>query len=90
MNDDPSVTTGDAAAGLVADLRFRRQVERLYAKGPRVLAEFQAELAARHGLRRPIERQLEQYLAIDDQALEITGGDQFAPVLIHEVSRDSG
>ncbi len=29
MNDDPSVMTGDAAAGLVADLRFRRHVEEL-------------------------------------------------------------
>ncbi len=90
MNDDPSVTTGEAAAGLVADLRFRRHVEELYCKGPRVLAEFLGEIAATHSLRTPIERLLEQYLAIDDAALELTAGDRFAPVPLHEVGNDRG
>lgn len=87
---DHWISIGEAAARLVSRLRFRRRVEKLHRKGPRVVAEFLAELAARHNLARPIEHLLERYLAIDDDALEVTGGDRFPPAPIHEVSNDRG
>ncbi len=87
---DPWRSLGEVAASIVVGLRFRRAVEALHSKGPRLVAEFLAELGARHNLRAPIEGQLERYLAIDEQALVITGGDQFPSAPIHEVSRERG
>ena len=44
---EPFRTIGQAAAEVVADLRFRRQVQRLHKLGPRVIAELLAEIGDR-------------------------------------------
>ncbi len=43
------------AADVVADLKFRRQVERLHRLGDRVLGEFLAELGAERGIQTVID-----------------------------------
>lgn len=82
---DHWISLGEAAAKIVADLSFQRRVEKLHRKGPRVIAEFLGEIAARHSLQMPIELLLDRYSAIDDCALEATGGDRFPPPPIHGV-----
>jgi len=54
-------TLGEAAAEMVADVRFRALVRRLHGKGPRVLAEFLAALAAERSIMTAIEQKLERY-----------------------------
>ena len=76
---------GPIAAEIVGDVAFRRKVQRLCAKGPRVVGELLAEVAAERGLRTIIDQKLDHYLAIPDEALDMTGGDDFPPAPIHEV-----
>ena len=78
---------GSLAAELVADLRFRRQVLRLHRLGPRVTAELLAELGAERSIQTVIDRKLDTYAELEPEALEVTGGDGFWPVPLHEVRR---
>ncbi len=73
------------AADVVADLRRRRQVQRLHRRGDRVLGEFLAEIGAERGITTIIDQKMEKYINIDPAALEATGGDQFPAVPIHAV-----
>lgn len=73
------------AAGLAADVKFGRAVERLYRKGPRVIAELLAELGAERSITTIIENKLDRFGEIDDEALRATGGDRFSPTPLHEV-----
>ena len=77
---------GAAAARVVQDIEFRRKAQRLHAKGPRLIAELLAELAASNGLGTVIDRSLDRYLALDDTALDITNGRELPPIPLHEVS----
>jgi len=76
---------GLAAAEAGADLRFRRQVERIHALGPRVTAELLAEIGAERGITTLIERKVERYAALDPKAVRLTGGDRFPATPIYEV-----
>ena len=76
---------GPIAAEVVADLRFRRQVQRLHALGARATAELLAEIGAERSITTIIERKLDTYAALDPDAIEAAGGDKFWPVPIHEV-----
>jgi len=76
---------GSVAAETFADLKFRRQVERLCAKGPRVVGELLAELGAERSIQTIIDEKVARYAAIDDSALDVIGGREFAPILLHEV-----
>ena len=78
---------GPVAAEVVADLRFRREVQRLHRRGDRVLAEAFAHLGAKHGIQTSVERTVEHYAEIDPEALEAAGGDDFWPAPIHGVER---
>ena len=62
------------AADTFADVRIRRQVQRLHAKGDRWIAELLAEIAAERGLGTIIDEQLDRYLALPDEDLDATGG----------------
>ena len=73
------------AAETVGDLRFRRQVERLHAKGPRLTAELLAEIGAERSLTSLIEAKVEKYADINDAALNLTGGRSFPPNPLHGV-----
>ena len=76
--------TGVIAAITVSDLRFQRQVARLYELGPRVVGEFLAELGAERLLTSLIEEKLSEYIAFP-AALTVTGGQHFPPVPLHLV-----
>ena len=74
-----------SAAEVVADLRFRRQVERVHLLGPRVTAELLAEIGAERSIQTVIDQKLDRYAELNLEALQATGGDRFWPVPIHEV-----
>ena len=79
-------SVGDIAARVIQDIEFRRKAQRLHEKGPRLIAELLAELAANHGLGTVIDRSLDRYLALDDTALEILNGHELPPIPLHEIS----
>ena len=78
---------GAISAEVVADLQFRRQVQRLHRLGPRVTGEFLAEIGAERSITTIIDRKLDTYAELDPNALEATGGDDFWPAPLHEVRR---
>ncbi len=84
---DPFRQVGAVAAEIVADLTFRRKVQRLCAKGPRVVGELLGELSAERGLGTVIDQKLDHFLTVPDEALDTTGGHDFPPAPIHEVHR---
>ena len=84
---DPWRSIGSVAAEVVADLEFRRKVERLYARGPRPIAELLAELGAERSITTIIETKLDRYLEVDDASLDATGGREFPAIPLHEVRR---
>ncbi len=69
----------------LADLRFRRQVERVYRLGPRVVGERLADIAAERGFRTVIDLKLDRYSRLDPKAVEVVGADKFWPAPVHEV-----
>ncbi len=76
---------GQIAAEVVADMRFRHQVLRLHRLGPRVTAEFLAELGAERSIQTVIDQKLDTYAALDPETLKVTGGDGFWPVPVRKV-----
>ncbi len=76
------------AAAIVADIAFRRKVERLHARGPRAVLEILAEIGAERSIRTIIDQTLDRHLAVSDQALEAVGGDRLPADPIHAVSDD--
>ena len=76
---------GRASAALAADPPFHRQLETLCARGPRLPVELLAELAVEYGLEAAIREKIRRYLAIPDEALDLTGARQLPPLPIHAV-----
>ncbi len=73
---------GSLAADLVANPRFRHQVEHLHSLGPRAIAELLAEIGAERSIRTVIDRKLDRYSQLKPESLKATGGDAFwAPPL---------
>ena len=81
---NPSIV-GSAAAEIVSDLRYRRQIEQVHALGSRVLGELLAEIAVKHSIVPTLHETLERYAGIDPQTLRALGGDKFSPAPLHEV-----
>ena len=81
--------TAAVAAGseYLADLQFRRAVERLHRLGPRQLYELLAALGANRLIRVDIEREVEGYGALDPDIVRQLGGDRFPPSPLHRVER---
>ena len=75
---------GETAASIVADLRFRHQVEHLHRLGARAVGELLAEISIERGIRTVVDRKLERYAEIEPEALEAVGGD-FWPLPLREV-----
>ena len=75
---------GSVAAEVVADLKFRRQVEHLQRLGARAVGELLAEVSAERGIRTVIDQKLSRYAELEPEVLETAGGD-FWPDPIHEV-----
>ena len=84
---EPFRQVGEVAAEIVAGLSFRRRVTRLHERGPRVVAEFLAELGAERLMTTVIDQMLHRFLTVPDEALEATGARDFPPVPIHGVRR---
>ena len=82
---DRAEPTGSVAAETVANLRFRRKVERVHSLGPRVTAELLAEIGAERNIRTVIDDKLERYAELDPKAVTVTGGDDFWPAPLTEV-----
>ena len=82
---DP-LSIGPVAAAIAADLVFRVKVQRVVAKGERPIVELLAEIAARYSCTGPIDRLLDRYLALPDEALDAMGARDFPPVPIHGVT----
>ena len=78
---------GAIAAEIVSDIGFRRVVKRLHRLGPRVLAEFLAELAAERNIRVIVERKVNKYASLDPEALQATAGNSFSPLPLHQVRK---
>ena len=85
MTPATPTSPGAGAATMVADVIFRRQVEQLYRRGPRLIAELFAELAVECGLGTIIHQKLVRYLDLPDDALDAAGGRQLPPLPLHEV-----
>ncbi len=84
---EPFRPIGEVAAEVVADLRRRRHVQQVHRLGDRVFGELLAEIGAERGIMTIIDRKLERYARLDPETLQVTGGDTFSPVPIHEVRR---
>jgi len=67
-------------AGVQADQRFRNDVIRLYALGPRVIYELLAELGARRLCRSEIEQLVGQYAQLDPKMLRAVWADRMPPL----------
>ena len=78
---------GMVAAQIVQDLKYRRKIKRLVAKGDRVVAEMLAELAADRNLGTAINEALDRYIEIPDAALDATNGRNFPPNPLHEIGQ---
>ena len=76
---------GQITAELVANMRFRRQVEHLHSLGPRVVGELLAEIGAERSIMKLIEQKIDTYAGLDPKALEATGGNAFWPAPLREV-----
>jgi len=69
------------------DIRFRMKVKRLHEQGPRPLFQFLEELGIERMARHAIDAKLDRYLAIPNEALDVAGGRDMAPILLHGVRR---
>lgn len=63
----------------LADRHFMNNVGRLHARGPWLMAELLAELGRERLITGQIERLLDRYLEITDEALDLTGGRYLPP-----------
>ncbi len=82
---EPLRPDGPIAAEVVADLRFRRKVQRVHRLGDRVFGELLAEIGAERDITTIIDQKLDAYAEIEPEVLKAAGGDDFSPVPIHGV-----
>ncbi len=82
-----SFTEITVAADVVADLRFRRQIERLHRLGPRAVGELLAAIAAERSIMTLVDQKLTTYTELDSTALAAAGADKFWPAPLREVPR---
>ena len=68
---------GAIIAPVVADLRFRRDVERVHCLGPRALYEMLTEIGEQRLCRTFIEQRVQRYSEIDPDHLAALDGDTF-------------
>ena len=76
---------GEVATEVVADLRFRRQVEHLHRLGARAVGELLAELSVERDIRTVVDQKLTRYADLDPEALEAAGAADFWPPPLRKV-----
>ena len=86
-NDRQPALVGPIAAGIVADLAFQRNVERLHRLGPRSQYELLRELEQRFGCGKFIRNRVKRYAELDPGLVQALGGDRFPEAPVHEVRR---
>ena len=77
---------GQSAAEVVADLAFRRKVERLHRLGPRAVTELLTEIGEQRLCRTYLEQRVRRYAEIDPEHLAALGGDRFPRPPLYEVA----
>ena len=77
--------TGLRRAGDVADLAFRRTVERIHGLGPRAVYELLVEIGEQRLCRTYLEQCVRRYSEIDPEHLAALGGDKFPRPPLYEV-----
>ncbi len=77
---------GQIAAEVAADLRFRRQVERLHRLGPRALYEVLTEIGEQRLCRTYIEKRVRRYAEIDQKHLAALDAEHFPRPPLYEVA----
>jgi hypothetical protein len=80
------LSTGAQAAALVADVAFRRRVQRFWPLGDRVLAELLAQLAVHHDCRDEVEHFLVRAAELDD-VIPRLGGDRWPTLPLRVVKQ---
>ena len=85
MNGSP--LNDKLAPEIAADLEFRANVRRFHAKGPRLLAELLAEIAADRALGSYIDEKLDRFLALDDAALDVLNARDLPPAPLKKVEK---
>lgn len=83
-----AIHIGDAAASVIADLRFRRHVRHLHSLGPRAVGELLAEIGREHAIRTAIEQKLERYARLTPEQIGTVGGEDFPPAPLRVVGGD--
>ena len=78
---------GDNASETIAELRFRRNVARVHALGPRVVGEMLSELGSERSIQHLIDCKVELYADLDPGVVHALGGDDFGPLPLHVVPR---
>lgn len=68
------------------DLRFQRDIERLYKLGPRALGELLAEIGEQRLCRTYLELRIRRYAEIDPKHLAALDAERFPRPPIHAVS----
>ena len=76
---------GQDAAEAVADLAFRRKVERILALGSRPIIELLIEIGEQRLCRTYLEQRVQRYAEIDPEHLAALGGDRFPRPPLYEV-----
>ena len=84
-NDRQPELVGPIAAGIVTDLAFRRDIERLHRLGPRSQYELLREIERRYGCARFIRERVKRYADLDPEIVAALGRDVFPPAPIREV-----
>ena len=77
---DNMTANADAHASpteIVAELRFRRDVERVHGLGARVVGELLSEIGAERAIQHLIDRKVERYADLDPGVVHALGGDRF-------------
>jgi hypothetical protein len=78
---------GTLAAEIAADAAFRAKVAALYRRGPRLVAEMLAEIAAERALASYIDEKFNLFLALDDAALDVLSARDMPPAPLHKVEK---
>ncbi len=84
-NDRQPALVGPIAAGIVADLAFQRDIERLHRLGPRPQYELLREIERRFGCGNFIRDRVKRFAELDPGIVQALGGDCFPRTPVHEV-----
>ena len=78
---------GEVTDGLVGELKFHRQIEKLHRLGPRPYGELLVEIGEQLKCRSFIDRRLEAYAALDPKVVRELDGDEFPRPPLYEAPK---